>query len=224
MLSQVHICLLFCIGTGWAYGIFLSLALFTLLFPCRKLCRLYTAAGNTCSILAVCYGMGYVGSWTLWSLWVPSKWRHSVVYGNKSGADAESGSVYLGMFEMVPLSDCFSVPPCKCCPCCRMVSGGELAAFWCNSQLGCSDTGATPCSHPSCSCGTSWTTTDDSFLFGSRVDNQGLAEKPLSSLKLHPQGWILTLSKAHPFFTSCQIRFHTSTWPSWLIWPLKLSQ
>lgn len=107
----------------------------------------HCAAGNTCSILAVCYGMGYVGSWTLWSLWVPSKWRHSVVYGNKSGADAESGSVYLGMFEMVPLSDCFSVPPCKCCPCCRMVSGGELAAFWCNSQLGCSDTGATPCSH-----------------------------------------------------------------------------
>lgn len=146
MQSQVHICLLFCIGTGWAYGIFSSLALFTLLFPPRKLLFVHCAAGNTCNILAVCNGMGCVGSWTLWSLWVPSKLRHSVVFGNKSGADTESGSVYLGMFEMVPLPDCFSVPPCKCCPCCRMVSGGELAAFWCNFQLGCSDTGATPCS------------------------------------------------------------------------------
>lgn len=30
------------------------------------------------------------------------------VYGNKSAAGAESGSVYLGMFEVIPLPDCFA--------------------------------------------------------------------------------------------------------------------
>lgn len=161
-----------------------------LLYPPGNLSFVYCAAANSCSILAACSGMGCVGSWTLWSLWVPSKLRHSVVYVNKCGADAESGSVYLAMFEMVPLPDGFSVPPCKCSPCCRMVSQGELAAFWCNSQLGCSDTGATPCSPP-CTSPAPAAPPEPQHMIHSvwRQGGQaGLAEEPLSSLKLHPQG------------------------------------
>lgn len=197
-----------------------------LLYPPGNLSFVYCAAANSCSILAACSGMGCVGSWTLWSLWVPSKLRHSVVYVNKCGADAESGSVYLAVFEMVPLPDGFSVPPCKCSPCCRMVSQGELEAFWCNSQLGCSDTGATLCSPPCTSPAPAAPPEPQHMIhFCLEAGWTSRAGRGTSQLtQVTSPGWILTLSKARPFFTSCQICFHTSTSPSWLIWPLKLSQ
>lgn len=116
--------------------------------PQETVSFVHCAAGNPCNILALCSGMGCVGSWTLWSLWVPSKLRHSSCMGINLVL-MHSQAVYLGMFEIIPLPDCFSVPPCKVLLLLQDVSQGELAAFWCNSQLGCSDTGATPCS-PHC--------------------------------------------------------------------------
>lgn len=163
--------------------------------------------------------------WELGSV-IPSNLRHSVLYVNKCGADAESGSVCLGMFEMVPLPGCFSVPPCKCSPCCRMVAQGELAAFWCNSQLGCSHTGATLCS-PHCASPAPAAPPEPQHMihFCLEAGWTGRAGRGASQLtQVTSPGWILTLSEARPFFTSCQICFHTSTSPSWLIWPLKLSQ
>lgn len=150
----------------------------------------HCAAGNTRNILAVCSGMGFVGSWTLWSLWVSYKLRHSVVYGNKwcwcRVRLCLLGNVWNGSSPR--LFYCASLQVLLLLQ--DGVSGwisGFLMQFsaglfrhWCHSV---------PSSlHQSCSCSTSWTTADDSFLFGGRVDNQGLAEEPLSSLKLHPQG------------------------------------
>lgn len=186
----MHICLLFCIGTG-LWNIFITCLIYFISPPQETVSFVQWAAGNTFNILAVCYGMGCVGSWALWSLWVPSKLRNSVAHGNKCGADAESGCVYLGNVWNGSSPSLFFCASLQVLPLLQEGVWGWVSSFlmqfsaglfrhWCHSVLS--------SLHPSCSWGTSWTTADDSSLFGGRVDNQGLAEEPLSSLKLHPQG------------------------------------
>lgn len=93
---------------------------YLLYFPPRKLCPLCTVQLETLVTSEQC-AVGWV-CWELDSVLIMGPFQTETfwVYGNKSAAGAESGSVYLGMFEVIPLPGCFSVLPAKCCSCCRM--------------------------------------------------------------------------------------------------------